>query len=321
MMSDSTKPHTPPKDIPAPAHPHKRREPLPWEQPKTIDEDPQSHQRIKAILDSPSYREADEDVDFLNHDTVRGVRLLLDYLKPETLLAQHGVQHTIVTFGSTHIAEPAAARRKVTALRDAAARAPDDAQLHSQLTVAERLLDKSRYYDVAREFGRLVGACGEGPLDTRVVLMTGGWPGLMEAANRGAFDVGAKNVGLNVTLPREQYPNPYVSPELCFRFHYFAMRKLHFLLRAKALVAFPGGYGTFDELFETLTLVQTRKIQPLPVVLVGEAFWSKAFDLQFLMDEGVIDQEDAELFWYVETAEEAWQSILKWHQDNGTPLF
>ena len=320
-MSEPTSPHTPPKGIPAPPHPHKRREPLPWEQPKTIDEDPLSHQRVQALLDSPSYREADEDVDFLNRDTVRGVRLLLDYLKPETLLAQHGVQHTIVTFGSTRIAEPAAALRKVTELRDATALSPDDAHLHSRLTVAERLLDKSRYYDVAREFGRLVGASGEGPLDSRVVLMTGGGPGLMEAANRGAFDAGAMTVGLNVALPQVQYPNPYVSPGLCFRFHYFAMRKLHFLLRAKALVAFPGGYGTLDELFETLTLVQTRKIRPLPIVLVGEAFWSKAFDLQFLMDEGVIDPEDAELFWYVETAEEAWQGILMWHQDNGTPLF
>jgi uncharacterized protein (TIGR00730 family) len=317
-MSDPGKPS---RVIPAPAHPHKRREPLPWERPKTLEEDPAAQHRIQAILDSPSYREADEDVDFLNHDSVRSVRLLLDYLKPETLLAQHGVQHTIVTFGSTRIAEPLAARRKVAELREAVARSPGDALLLSRLAVAERLLDKSRYYEVAREFGRLVGASGEGPMDSRVVLMTGGGPGLMEAANRGAFDAGAMNVGLNVTLTHEQYPNPYVSPELCFRFHYFAMRKLHFLLRAKALVAFPGGYGTFDELFETLTLVQTRKIQPLPIVLVGEAFWSKAFDLQFLVEEGVIDPEDAELFWYVETAEEAWQGILKWHQDNGTPLF
>ncbi len=320
-MTEPADPHTPSKAIPAPAHPHQRREPLPWQQPKTIEEDPLSHQRVRVILDSPSYREADQDVEFLNCDSVRGVRLLLDYLKPETLLAQHGVLHTIVTFGSTRIVEPAAAQRKLTALRDAVARSPGDTQLHARLTVAERLLEKSRYYDVAREFGRLVGACGEGPKDSRVVLMTGGGPGLMEAANRGAFDADAVNIGLNVTLPHEQYPNPYISPDLCFRFHYFAMRKLHFLLRAKALVAFPGGYGTFDELFETLTLVQTRKIQPLPVVLVGEAFWSKAFDLQFLVDEGVIDPEDAELFWVVETAEEAWQGILKWHEENGTPLF
>jgi uncharacterized protein (TIGR00730 family) len=150
--------------------------------------------------------------------------------------------------------------------------------------------------------------------------MTGGGPGLMEAANRGAHDVGAKSIGLNISLPHEQYPNPYVTPDLCFQFHYFALRKLHFLLRAKALVAFPGGYGTFDELFETLMLVQTRKIDPVPVVLVGEAYWRRAFDLEFLVDEGVIDVEDGELLWFAETAREIWDGILHWHERNGTPL-
>lgn len=142
----------------------------------------------------------------------------------------------------------------------------------------------------------------------------------MEAANRGAFDVGAKSVGLNISLPHEQYPNPYVTPELCFSFHYFAMRKLHFLLRAKALVAFPGGYGTLDELFEVLTLIQTRKIKPIPVVLVGEAYWRRAVDIDFLVDEGVIDSEDRDLFWFAETAEEIWTGIQRWHDASGSPL-
>ena len=150
--------------------------------------------------------------------------------------------------------------------------------------------------------------------------LTGGGPGMMEAANRGAFDVGAKSAGLNITLPHEQYPNPYVTPELCFSFHYFALRKLHFLLRAKALVAFPGGYGTFDELFEVLTLVQTRKIKPIPVVLVGEAYWRRAIDMDFLVDEGVIDREDRDLFWFAETAQEIWNGILHWHDAGGEPL-
>ena len=143
----------------------------------------------------------------------------------------------------------------------------------------------------------------------------------MEGANRGCFDVGAESVGLNINLPLEQYPNPYITPELCFSFHYFTVRKLHFLLRAKALVAFPGGYGTFDELFETLTLVQTRTIKPVPIVLVCEAFWKQAFDVDFLVDEGVIDPEDRELFWYAETAEDIWDGILRWHEEYGEPLF
>jgi uncharacterized protein (TIGR00730 family) len=150
--------------------------------------------------------------------------------------------------------------------------------------------------------------------------MTGGGPGIMEAANRGAYDVGAKSIGLNIRLPREQYPNPYITPELCFRFHYFALRKLHFLLRAKALVAFPGGYGTLDEMFEALTLVQTRTIKPVPVVLVGERYWRQVFNVDFLVDEGVIDPEDRELFWFAETAQEIWEGIQHWHRINAGSL-
>jgi uncharacterized protein (TIGR00730 family) len=142
----------------------------------------------------------------------------------------------------------------------------------------------------------------------------------MEAANRGAHDVGAQSIGLNIALPHEQFPNPYVSPELCFSFHYFAMRKLHFLLRARALVAFPGGYGTLDELFEVLTLAQTRKITPVPVVLVGEAYWRRIFDPDTLADEGMIDPEDRELFWYAETASDIWRGILEWYEMRGEPL-
>ena len=152
------------------------------------------------------------------------------------------------------------------------------------------------------------------------MVMTGGGPGVMEAANRGAHDLGRKSIGLNVTLPHEQFPNPYVTPELCFRFHYFAMRKLHFLMRARALVVFPGGYGTMDELFEVLTLVQTRKMEPVPVILVGEAYWRRAFDADFLVAEGMIDAEDRELFWFAETAEDIWNDILRWYEAAGRPL-
>jgi uncharacterized protein (TIGR00730 family) len=192
--------------------------------------------------------------------------------------------------------------------------------LERQLKIAERIQAKSHYYEIAREFGRLVGTANHSAREHQTAIMTGGGPGMMEAANRGAFDVGVKSVGLNISLPHEQYPNPYVTPELCFSFHYFALRKLHFLLRARALVAFPGGYGTFDELFEVLTLIQTRKIKPIPVVLVGEAYWRRAIDIDFLVDEGVIDSEDLELFWFAETAQEIWNGILRWHDANGDPL-
>ena len=306
--------------VPPPAHPHQRCEPLPWQQPKKTDEDPDALLRVQAILNNPSYRRADKDIDFLGRDGVRGVRLQIDYLKPELLLEEHQVHQTVVVFGGTRISEPDAAHRKVVALRAALAAAPGDPDLDRRLVIAERVYAKSQYYEVAREFGRLVGSANHGVRKRHTVIMTGGGPGLMEAANRGSFDVDAKSVGLNITLPHEQFPNPYVTPDLCFSFHYFALRKLHFLLRAKALVAFPGGYGTLDELFEVLTLVQTRKIKPIPVVLVGQAFWQRAVDFDFLVDEGVIDPEDRDLFWFAETAEDIWNGILHWHNEVGAPL-
>jgi uncharacterized protein (TIGR00730 family) len=306
--------------IPKPAHPVNRREPLPWQCPKPSEEDPHAPARVQAILQSPSYRRADVDLDFLARDTMRGVRLQIDYFKPEILLEEHRIRHTIVVFGSTRICEPATAQRKVNVLKAALAADAGNKELERRLAIAERVLAKSHYYEVAREFARLVSATNKTANGQHRVVVTGGGPGIMEAANRGAFDLGAKSVGFNISLPHEQYPNPYITPELCFNFHYFAMRKLHFLLRAKALVAFPGGYGTFDELFEVLTLVQTRKIKPIPVVLVGESYWRKAVNLDFLVDEGVIDQEDRELFWFAETAQEIWNGILHWHDIGGEPL-
>jgi uncharacterized protein (TIGR00730 family) len=308
------------RQIPTPAHAHKRCEALPWRQPKATEEDPEALRRVQAIQNSPSYRPADHDIDFLARDGVRGVRLQIDYLKPELLLKDHEIHETIVVFGGTRICEPAAARRKVDSLRASIAVDPSNQELGRRLAIAERIHAKCHYYEVAREFGRLVGSANHGPRKHHTVIMTGGGPGMMEAANRGAFDVGAKSIGLNISLPHEQYPNPYVTPELCFSFHYFALRKLHFLLRAKALVAFPGGYGTLDELFEVLTLVQTRKIKPIPIVLVGEAYWRRAVDMDFLVDEGVIDPEDRDLFWFAETARDVWDGILRWYEASGEPL-
>jgi uncharacterized protein (TIGR00730 family) len=307
-------------DRPGPSDVPPRREPLPWEEPKPAVDDPQAPQRVRELLASPTYRQADRDLDFLDSEETRAVRLQIDYLKPELELQRRGVEHTIVVFGSTRIREPAAAERRVRELQQQLQASRGDVELKRQLAIAERLHAKSHFYEIARELGRLVGQCRSDGFDCRLLLMTGGGPGIMEAANRGAYDVGAPSVGLNIALPRVQFPNPYMSPELCFKFHYFAMRKLHFLLRARALVAFPGGYGTFDEVFEALTLVQSRTIAPLPVVLVGKDYWQRAVDFEFLVDEGVIEREDRELFWFAESADEIWSSILAWHERRGSPL-
>jgi len=307
--------------VPSPPHPHRRNEPLPSQSPKSPVEDPDAPARIAAIMKSPGYRLAEQDVEFLGSDAMRGARLQLEYQKPELLFEEHAIAHTIVVFGSTRICEPGTARRNCEALCAAVAVKPGDAEVARRLAIAERILANSHYYDVARAFGRLVGEAGRSPGSQYIAVMTGGGPGIMEAANRGSFDVGAKTVGLNIALPHEQYPNPYVTPDLCVRFHYFALRKLHFVMRAKALVAFPGGFGTLDELLEILTLVQTRKMKPVPIVLVGEAYWRRAVDFDFLLDEGVIAREDRALFWFAETAEEIWQGILHWHETAGQPLY
>jgi hypothetical protein len=306
--------------VPTPAHPQKRREPLPWQVPKSAEDDPDAPSRVRAIMASASYREADQDVAFLDQPESRGVRLQIDYLKAEFALQQRQVRHTIVVFGSTRICEPGAAQRRVKRLAAELGVDPGDHALQGRLAVAQRIAAKSRYYDIAREFGRLVGDAVRRDAGCGVMIMTGSGPGIMEAANRGAFDAGAESIGLNIRLPHDQYPNPYITPDLCFSFHYFALRKLHFLQRARALVVFPGGYGTLDELFEVLALIQTRKISPVPVILVGAAYWRRAFDVDFLVDEGVIDPEDRELFWYAETAQDIWDGLLRWHAANGTPL-
>ncbi|HYM19345.1 MAG TPA: TIGR00730 family Rossman fold protein [Micropepsaceae bacterium] len=303
-----------------PPHALHRRQPLPEHHPKSPQDDAAAPEAVRKILACWSYREADKDLDFLKEPQTRGVRLQLDYSKAEGLLAKHRVAHTIVVFGGTRIVESNAAIRTLKEIDQAIARDPENEELRRKRSIADRVLQKSKYYDMAREFGRIVGRAEHLGRGDRIVVMTGGGPGIMEAANRGASDVGARSVGLNITLPHEQFPNPYVTPELCLRFHYFAIRKLHFLLRARALVAFPGGYGTLDELFEILALSQTRKAEPVPIVLVGEDYWRKVFDVDFLVDEGVIDAEDKELLWYTNSAEETWESILRWYDMKGEPL-
>ena len=266
---------------------------------------------LSKILQSPSYLVAYKDVDFLGRPEMRAARLELELLKPELYFQQSGVRSTIVVFGSTQIAEPSAAKRRLDRARSELAAAPSDRRRQRAASRAERLVERSHYYETAREFARLVSTESQNGKHCDYVIVTGGGPGIMEAANRGAYDVGAKSVGLNIRLPHEQQPNPYITPNLCFQFHYFAMRKLHFLLRAKALVAFPGGFGTLDELFDALTLRQTGRMQTIPVILVGSEYWRRVIDFQFLADEGTIADEDLDLLSFVETAREAWETIQR----------
>jgi len=319
-MNDQTNPPLGLSSMPTPPHPEERQEALPGQQPKPAEEDSEAPESLRRILESASYREADQDMDFLQAEATRGIRLQLDFLKTESLLEDLQVAHTVVVFGSARIREPQAAQQAVESCAQVLATSPDDELLQRRLQTARSIAEKSRYYDMAREFGQIVGTAGEKAIGGRIMIMTGGGPGIMEAANRGAYDVGAKSIGLNIKLPREQFPNPYVTPELCFSFHYFAMRKLHFLLRARALVAFPGGYGTLDEIFEVLALSQTRKMAPVPVILVGESYWRGVFNPEFLVEQGVIDLEDRDLFWFAESAEEAWRDILLWYETIGRPL-
>jgi uncharacterized protein (TIGR00730 family) len=264
-----------------------------------------------------AYRKAYEDVPFLKREELRPVRLQLELLKPELCMQAEHVESTVVCFGSTRIRPRAEAMAVLEAARRALAAAPRSRNAARRVATAERLLAKSRYYDEARRFGRIVSAAGQADGAREFVVITGGGPGIMEAANRGAFEIGARTIGLGISLPHEQRPNAYISPELNFHFHYFALRKMHFMLRAKAIVAFPGGYGTLDELCEVLTLVQTRKVPRIPIILMGREFWTRVLDLPFLVAEGVIDPRDARLVQHVETAEEAWAAIRAFY---GLPL-
>ncbi|GKS64351.1 lysine decarboxylase [Nitrospira sp.] len=266
---------------------------------------------------SSSYIPADRDTEFLQRDELRSVRLGLELLKPELIQTDEGIGSTIVVFGSARLKEPGAAQQELQRAEEEAGRAPRDPTRQRQLTMAKRQLELSQFYDIAREFGRLVSSTCQIGGHCDYVIMTGGGPGIMEAANRGAADVKAKSIGLNITLPHEQHPNPYITPQLSFQFRYFAIRKMHFMLRAKALVAFPGGFGTLDELFETLTLLQTGKTDRVVVVLVGREFWDRLINWPFLVECGLISPHDLELFHYAETAQEAWDLIVR-HNGVGT---
>ncbi len=260
---------------------------------------------------SSSYRLAFRDHDLLLKDELRPVRLMLELLKAELVLREHGITDTIVIFGSARIATPEAAADKLAAAQAALQQAPDNPQYMMHVASAQRDVANARYYTEAQQLAKFISQANLLTEERRCVVVTGGGPGIMEAANRGAHEVGAPSVGLNIVVPHEQHPNAYVTPELSFLFHYFAIRKMHFLLRARVLVVFPGGFGTFDELFDALTLIQTHKLTPLPILIFGKAFWERVLNLHALVDEGMIAPDDVELIQYVETAEEAWDIITR----------
>ncbi|MDX2484712.1 MAG: LOG family protein [Pseudodonghicola sp.] len=266
-----------------------------------------------TIRQNPAYRLAYADADLMAHEDLRALRLQLELIKPERALRHHAIRSTVVVFGSARIVAPDTAQKH---LKDAHAQGdPADPKVRSAIARAERQVRLSRYYTEARRFGELVSLRFQCEDRRDFVVVTGGGPGIMEAANLGAFDVGARSAGLNITLPQEPAPNPFITPDLAFRFRYFALRKMHFLMRAKALVAFPGGFGTLDELFEVLTLVQTGKVPRLPIVLFGPDFWSRAVDFDFLVAEGMIAPQDRQLFTLVETADQAIAALVGFYHD------
>ena len=275
-------------------------------------------ERLRAILDSPTYRLAYEDIDLLGQEELRPLRLQLELLKPERILHEQGVHSTVVVFGSARVSDAETATARLDALEQQARTTPQNSKLTQELSRARRRVEQARYYEEAQRFAHLISKRFQQQERCDFVVITGGGPGIMEAANRGAFDAGARSIGLNITLPHEQTPNSYMCPELAFRFHYFALRKMHFLLHAKGLVAFPGGYGTLDELFEVLTLIQTGKMQRIPVVLVGRDFWRRAVDFDLLLDEGYVSPSDLDLFTCVDKAEEIMGALERFYVDRAT---
>lgn len=271
----------------------------------------QATEQCRDLRDHPSYRLSFADDDFLMQDELRHVRLQLEYLKPQLILEQHQIQATVVVFGSARFLSPEQAELLVQQAQQQLDQRPDDPDAQLQLKTAQRQLKNSSYYQAAEEFAALVTRHSQQQPEQSLMIISGGGPGVMEAANKGASLVGGQSIGLNIVLPHEQKPNPYITPEFCFRFHYFAIRKMHFLQRARALVAFPGGFGTLDELFETLTLLQTGKATTVPVILYDKSFWTRLINFDLLVEEGLIKPEDLELIQFVDTPEQAWQAICQ----------
>jgi len=291
----------------------RRQTDLPWQHPHAPCDDEKALKNIEAIMKSPSYKIAIHDSRFLDESVTLPFRLGLDFLKAEESFKRYGIENTVVVFGSTRIVEPKSAKLKLQKAKENLQKDPQNTRLKREYARAKNIVKKSKYYEDAREFGKIVGEKGLKNNFLKLYLMTGGGPGIMEAANRGAYEAGAKSIGLNITLPHEQFPNPYITPDLCFLFYYFATRKMHFLKRAAALVIYPGGFGTLDELFEALTLIQTQKMKQIPVVFVGEDYWRSIISFETLLEEGVVSEDELTIFKYANSAKEVWNIIEKWY--------
>ena len=264
---------------------------------------------LELIISSSNYQLAHEDRELLNSDEMRGVRMLLEINKPEKILEEQNILSTIIVFGGASLSDKSSIDLRIELAKNSLTKDPSSSNLERELTRLKNLQSISHYYDSAREFAKIVSRQNQKEHCNSHVIVTGGGPGIMEAANRGAFDADCKSIGLNISLPNEQHPNAYITPGLCFKFNYFALRKFHFVMRSVAAVFFPGGFGTFDELFELLTLRQTGMKTEIPIILFGRDYWSKVINFQFLSDHGLISDEHINLFQYADSASEAWDII------------
>ena len=264
---------------------------------------------LELIISSSNYQLAHEDRELLNSDEMRGVRMLLEINKPEKILEEQKILSTIIVFGGASLSDKSSIDHRIELAKNSLTKDPSSSNLERELTRLKNLQSISHYYDSAREFAKIVSRQNQKEHCNSHVIVTGGGPGIMEAANRGAFDADCKSIGLNISLPNAQHPNAYITPGLCFKFNYFALRKFHFVMRSVAAVFFPGGFGTFDELFELLTLRQTGMKTEIPIILFGRDYWSKVINFQFLSDHGLISDEHMNLFQYADSASEAWDII------------
>jgi len=273
------------------------------------------HLRAETAYDhSAAFELAFLDQNFLLRRELRPVRLQLELMKAELIQQEHDVRATLVVFGSARALPEEEAESLLVEWEKRRQESPDDREVERCWRQARKQRELAGYYGAARRFAALATEHNLRSPEREMAIVTGGGPGLMEAANRGASDVGGRSLGLNIILPMEQQPNPYITPELCFQFHYFALRKMHFMSRAKAMVAFPGGFGTLDELFETLTLVQTGKARRVPILLYGTDFWRKLINWEMFVEEGLIHRDDLDLFQFVDSPEDAWQKIAEFYQ-------